>query len=82
MACLPIFYDFWVLSYRDWDGCRAPNLKVVDSNPDPATTTWAIHDPVNVAGAKDLLGGRSERIFYAHYNLESGIEASRAMATS
>jgi integrase/recombinase XerD len=45
-----------------------------------AATTWAVHDPVNAAGAKDLLGDRSDRVFAQHYNLASGIEASRAMA--
>ena len=45
-----------------------------------AATTWAIHDPVNAAGAKDLLGDRSDRVFEQHYNLASGIEASRAMS--
>lgn len=43
-------------------------------------TTWAVHDPVNAAGAKDLLGDRSDRVIAEHYNLASGIEASRAMA--
>jgi integrase len=45
-----------------------------------AATTWAVHDPANAAGAKDLLGDRSDRVFARHYNLASGIEASRAMA--
>jgi hypothetical protein len=45
-----------------------------------AATTWAVHDPVNAAGAKDLLGDRSDRVFAQNYNLASGIEASRAMA--
>lgn len=45
-----------------------------------AATTWAIHDPVNAAGAKDLLGDRSDRVFQQHYNLANGIQASRAMA--
>ena len=45
-----------------------------------AVTTWAVHDPVNAAGARDLLGDRSERTIAQHYNLASGIEASRAMA--
>jgi hypothetical protein len=45
-----------------------------------AATTWAIHDPVNAAGAKDLLGDRSDRVFDNHYNLASGIEASRNMS--
>lgn len=43
-------------------------------------TTWAVHDPVNAAGANDLLGDRSDRIVEQHYNVASGIEASRAMA--
>ena len=43
-------------------------------------TTWAVHDPVNAAGAKDLLGDRSDRVIARHYNLASGIEASRQMA--
>lgn len=45
-----------------------------------AATTWAVHDPVNAAGAKDLLGDRSDRVLAQHYNLASGIEASRRMA--
>lgn len=43
-------------------------------------TTWAVHDPVNAAGAKDLLGDRSDRVFAQHYNLANGVEASRRMA--
>ncbi|WP_146255994.1 hypothetical protein [Aestuariivirga litoralis] len=43
-------------------------------------TTWAVHDPVNAAGARDLLGDRSDRILAQHYNLASGIQASRNMA--
>jgi integrase/recombinase XerD len=43
-------------------------------------TTWAMHDPVNARGAKDLLGDRSDRVFAQHYNLANGIEASRRMA--
>lgn len=43
-------------------------------------TTWAIYDPVNAAGAKDLLGDRSDSVFTQHYNLADGIEASRRMA--
>lgn len=45
-----------------------------------AATTWVVHDPANAAGAKDLLGDRSDRVFAQHYNLASGIEASRKMA--
>ena len=45
-----------------------------------AATTWTVHDPVNAAGAKDLLGDRSDRVFEQHYNLASGIEASRKMS--
>jgi len=44
-------------------------------------TTWAVHDPLNAAGAKDLLGDRSDRVVAQHYNLASGVEASRRMAT-
>lgn len=43
-------------------------------------TTWAVYDPVNAAGAKALLGDRSDRIFTNHYNLANGIEASRKMS--
>jgi integrase len=43
-------------------------------------TTWAVHDPVNAAGAKDLLGDRSDRVIAQHYNLANGVEASRRMA--
>ncbi|WP_421693940.1 hypothetical protein [Aestuariivirga sp.] len=45
-----------------------------------AATTWAIHDPVNFAGAKDLLADRTDRVIAENYNLASGIEASRRMA--
>jgi integrase len=45
-----------------------------------AATTWAVHDPVNAAGVKDLLGDRSDGVIAHHYNLASGIEASRKMA--
>lgn len=45
-----------------------------------AATTWAVHDPVNAAGAKDLLGDRSDRVFEQHYNLANGIQASRVMS--
>lgn len=45
-----------------------------------AATTWAVHDPVNAAGAKDLLGDRSDRVLAQHYNLATGIEASRKMS--
>ena len=46
-----------------------------------AATTWAVHDPVNAAGAKDLLGDRSDRVFEQHYNLANGIQASRQCQT-
>jgi hypothetical protein len=39
-----------------------------------------VHDPANAAGAKDLLGDRSNRVAAQHYNLANGVEASRAMA--
>lgn len=55
------------------------NLKLHDTRRISATT-WAIHDPANVAGAKDLLGDRSDRVFACHYNLASGIDASRLLA--
>ena len=38
-------------------------------------------DVLNAAGAKDLLGDRSDRVVAQHYNLASGVEASRRMAT-
>mgnify|MGYP002375914785 CR=1 FL=1 len=43
-------------------------------------TTWCVHDPVNAAGAKDLLADRSNRVIAQHYNLANGIKASRSMA--
>jgi integrase len=43
-------------------------------------TTWAVHDPANAAGAKDILGDRSDRVVAQHYNLANGVEASRRMA--
>ena len=42
-------------------------------------TTWSVHDPANAAGAKDLLGDRSERVITKHYNLASRVDASRRM---
>jgi integrase/recombinase XerD len=45
-----------------------------------AATTIAITDPANVSVASDLLGHRSQRITERHYNLASGIEASRVLA--
>jgi integrase/recombinase XerD len=45
-----------------------------------AATTIAIADPANVSVASDLLGHRSKRVTERHYNLASGIEASRVLA--
>jgi hypothetical protein len=45
-----------------------------------AATTWAVHEPFNAAGVKDLLGDRSDRVIAQHYNFAGGIEASRKMA--
>lgn len=42
-------------------------------------TTWVVHDPENAAGAKDLLGDRSDRVITDHYNLANGVDASRRM---
>ena len=41
-------------------------------------TTW--EEPVNAAGARDLLGDRSDRVVEQHHNLASGVEASRRIA--
>ncbi len=44
-------------------------------------TSIAIYDPANVAVASQALGHVNERVTQAHYNLATGIEASRQMAS-
>jgi len=56
-----------------------PHLTLRDTRRIGATT-WAVHDPLYAAGAKDLLGDRCDRVFAQHYNLANGVEASRRMA--
>jgi hypothetical protein len=73
--------DVWTLPAKRTKARRshAVHLTLQDTGRIGATT-WAVHDPVNAAGAKDLLGDRSDRVFAPRYNLANGVEASRRMA--